>query len=89
MTTVYRADIVGSLLRPDYLVRARGQFESGEMATGDLQGDSKKPAPLSPHQLALSTQCGFASAGPGNSVSDEAEGRKLRLIAEVAARVWG
>lgn len=32
MTTVYRADIVGSLLRPDYLVRARAQFESREMA---------------------------------------------------------
>ena len=27
-----RADIVGSLLRPDYLVRARGQFQSGTMA---------------------------------------------------------
>jgi 5-methyltetrahydropteroyltriglutamate--homocysteine methyltransferase len=32
MTTAYHADVVGSLLRPDYLVRARGQFESGEMA---------------------------------------------------------
>ena len=32
MTTVYRADIVGSLLRPEYLVRARTQFEAGEMA---------------------------------------------------------
>jgi methionine synthase II (cobalamin-independent) len=29
--TTYRADIVGSLLRPDYLVRARTRFESGEM----------------------------------------------------------
>ena len=32
MTNVYRADIVGSLLRPDYLVRARTQFEGGELA---------------------------------------------------------
>jgi methionine synthase II (cobalamin-independent) len=32
MTTVYRADTVGSLLRPDYLVRARAQYESGELA---------------------------------------------------------
>lgn len=32
MTTVYRADTVGSLLRPDYLVRARTQFESDELA---------------------------------------------------------
>src|SRR5205807_47579 len=32
MSVNYRADTVGSLLRPDYLVRARTQFESGEMA---------------------------------------------------------
>jgi 5-methyltetrahydropteroyltriglutamate--homocysteine methyltransferase len=32
MTTVYRADTVGSLLRPDYLMRARAQHESGELA---------------------------------------------------------
>jgi 5-methyltetrahydropteroyltriglutamate--homocysteine methyltransferase len=40
-------------------------------------------------QLALSTQCGFASAGPGNAISEDAEEKKLRLIAEVAARAWG
>ena len=34
MTTVYRADTVGSLLRPDYLVRARDQFEAGDMPPG-------------------------------------------------------
>jgi 5-methyltetrahydropteroyltriglutamate--homocysteine methyltransferase len=32
MAAFYRADTVGSRLRPGYLVRARGQFESGEMA---------------------------------------------------------
>jgi len=40
-------------------------------------------------QLALSTQCGFASAGPGNSISEDAEERKLQLIAEVARGVRG
>jgi 5-methyltetrahydropteroyltriglutamate--homocysteine methyltransferase len=39
-------------------------------------------------QLALSTQCGFASAGPGNAISEDAQEKKLRLIAEVANRVW-
>ena len=39
-------------------------------------------------QLALSTQCGFASAGPGNAISEDAEEKKLHLIAEVAARAW-
>jgi methionine synthase II (cobalamin-independent) len=40
-------------------------------------------------QLALSTQCGFASAGPGNAISEGAQENKLRLVGEVADRVWG
>jgi hypothetical protein len=40
-------------------------------------------------QLALSTPCGFASAGPGNAISEDAQENKLRLVAEVADRVWG
>jgi methionine synthase II (cobalamin-independent) len=40
-------------------------------------------------QLALSTQCGFASAGPGNAISEDAQENKLRLVGEVAGRVWG
>ena len=39
-------------------------------------------------ELALSTQCGFASAGPGNAISEDAQENKLRLVAEVADRVW-
>ena len=39
-------------------------------------------------QLALSTQCGFASAGPGNVISEDAQENKLRLVSEVADRVW-
>jgi len=38
-------------------------------------------------QLALSTQCGFASAGPGNAISEGAQENKLRLVGEVANRV--
>ncbi len=40
-------------------------------------------------QLALSTQCGFSSAGPGNAISEDAQERKLQLVAEVARRAWG
>ena len=40
-------------------------------------------------QLALSTQCGFSSAGPGNAISEDAQEKKLRLVSEVAARAWG
>ena len=39
-------------------------------------------------QLALSTQCGFASAGPGNAISEGAQENKLRRVGEVADRVW-
>ena len=40
-------------------------------------------------QLALSPQCGFASAAPGNKISFEDEVRKLRLVVETAREVWG
>ena len=48
--------------------------------------DASRFFPL--EQLALSTQCGFASAGPGNAISEDAQENKLRLVAEVADRVW-
>lgn len=39
-------------------------------------------------QLALSTQCGFASVAKGNPIDEGAQEAKLRLVAEVAHRVW-
>ena len=40
-------------------------------------------------QLALSTQCGFASGIKGNPVEPAMQERKLTLVADVARRVWG
>ncbi len=40
-------------------------------------------------QLALSTQCGFASVIEGNELDEETQWRKLALVALVADRVWG
>jgi 5-methyltetrahydropteroyltriglutamate--homocysteine methyltransferase len=40
-------------------------------------------------QLAVSTQCGFASVIEGNDIDEEAQWRKLELVARVADRVWG
>lgn len=40
-------------------------------------------------QLAISTQCGFASAGAGNAISEADQRAKLRLVAEVADAAWG
>jgi 5-methyltetrahydropteroyltriglutamate--homocysteine methyltransferase len=42
-----------------------------------------------PHeQLALSTQCGFASVLQGNPVDEAVQEAKLRLVVDVAHRVW-
>jgi len=40
-------------------------------------------------QLALSTQCGFASVAMGNEISPEAQEQKLRRVAEAARAIWG
>lgn len=39
-------------------------------------------------QLALSTQCGFASSILGNEISERAELDKLGLVVRVAKQVW-
>jgi len=39
-------------------------------------------------QLALSTQCGFGTVWEGNPISAEIEAAKLRLVADIAHRVW-
>jgi 5-methyltetrahydropteroyltriglutamate--homocysteine methyltransferase len=44
---------------------------------------------ISPAQLALSPQCGFASSILGNPVSEDMQWRKLELIQQVASDVWG
>ena len=36
MTTVYRADTIGSLLRPPYLKLARERWERGELGSAEL-----------------------------------------------------
>jgi 5-methyltetrahydropteroyltriglutamate--homocysteine methyltransferase len=40
-------------------------------------------------QLAVSPQCGFASVADGNDLDEDAQWRKLEVVAEAAQRVWG
>jgi methionine synthase II (cobalamin-independent) len=40
-------------------------------------------------QLAVSTQCGFASVAMGNEISERTQEDKLRLVAETAERAYG
>lgn len=44
---------------------------------------------ISMENLAVSTQCGFASAASGNLISWDDMKRKLELVATVARRAWG
>ena len=44
---------------------------------------------ISLEQLALSPQCGFSSNIVGNLISEDDQWRKLELIQQVAADVWG
>jgi 5-methyltetrahydropteroyltriglutamate--homocysteine methyltransferase len=49
--------------------------------------EAAKYVPLD--RLALSPQCGFASTIEGNPLTEDDEKRKLALIVETAAEVWG
>ncbi|HEY2602556.1 MAG TPA: cobalamin-independent methionine synthase II family protein [Thermoleophilaceae bacterium] len=56
----------------------------------ELRGRVDEAAKHHPkEQLAISTQCGFASVAMGNEISPEAQERKLRLVAEAARTIWG
>jgi 5-methyltetrahydropteroyltriglutamate--homocysteine methyltransferase len=63
-----------------------GQLESEESVVRALDEASRH---LDIDQLALSTQCGFASEAQGNYLTEEEQWRKLDLIGSVATRVWG
>jgi 5-methyltetrahydropteroyltriglutamate--homocysteine methyltransferase len=39
-------------------------------------------------RLALSPQCGFASSGKGNPITEDDQWRKLELVTSIAAEVW-
>ena len=49
--------------------------------------EATKYVPL--EQLCLSPQCGFASTEEGNVLTEEEQWAKLRMIVELAEKVWG
>jgi 5-methyltetrahydropteroyltriglutamate--homocysteine methyltransferase len=49
--------------------------------------EAGKFAPL--EQFCLSPQCGFASTEEGNILAEEEQWAKLRMIVELADKVWG
>ena len=61
-------------------------LENKEALKGRIQ-EATRFIPL--ERLALSPQCGFASAFEGNLISEADQEAKLRLVAETAKEVWG
>ncbi|MFT4083835.1 MAG: 5-methyltetrahydropteroyltriglutamate--homocysteine S-methyltransferase [Nocardioides sp.] len=65
--------------------------KDGELEeTGAVERRIEEAAAFAPlDQLALSTQCGFASTEEGNVLSEEQQWAKVRRVVEIADRVWG
>jgi methionine synthase II (cobalamin-independent) len=63
----------------------RRELESEDDVLRRLE-DAARHLPV--EQLALSTQCGFASVLEGNEIDEATQWRKLELVARVADRVW-
>jgi 5-methyltetrahydropteroyltriglutamate--homocysteine methyltransferase len=64
----------------------RGDLESRDELRRRID-EASQYVPL--EQLCLSPQCGFSSTSEGNAVTYDEQVRKLELIVEVAAEVWG
>jgi len=64
----------------------RGELEDADQLVGRIGEASRH---LERERLALSPQCGFGTSILGNRLTPEAQAAKLRLVCEVAARVWG
>jgi 5-methyltetrahydropteroyltriglutamate--homocysteine methyltransferase len=57
---------------------------------GDITARIERAAALKPlDELALSTQCGFASVAGGNPATQQAQRDKLETVVRIAARIWG
>ncbi len=63
-----------------------GKLESGDEIKRRIE-QAAKFVPLD--QLCLSPQCGFASTEEGNVLTEDEQWAKLRMIVEIAEKVWG
>ncbi|MEN5016547.1 cobalamin-independent methionine synthase II family protein [Erwinia sp. Eh17-17] len=62
-----------------------GELEAAETVEKRLREATQY---VSLDQICLSPQCGFASTEEGNSLTEEQQWAKLRLVVDVASRVW-
>ena len=64
----------------------RAELESANDLTTRIR-EASQYIPLD--RLALSPQCGFASVASGNALGADEQEAKLKLVVEVARRIWG
>jgi 5-methyltetrahydropteroyltriglutamate--homocysteine methyltransferase len=64
----------------------RGEMETRDELLRRIE-DATRFVPL--ERLTLSPQCGFASSGKSNPITEDEQWRKLELVVSVAEDVWG
>lgn len=79
----FRADVVGSLLRPERVRAARADHATGWARIAEADGFATARA------ARAEPQCGFASTEEGNALSEDQQWAKLREIVAVAEHTWG
>ena len=84
----FRADHVGSLLRPQSVLDARARRARGEITAEQLRIEEAAQY-VAMEQLALSPQCGFSSTVEGDEITQEQQFAKLAPVIETARDVWG
>ena len=62
-----------------------GELEDKDFITGRIK-EATQYIPV--NRLCLSPQCGFASTEEGNKLTEEQQWNKLRLIKEIADKIW-
>ena len=67
------------------LTTKRGELEDAALVEARVR-EATRLVPL--ERLALSSQCGFASGEAGNPVTPVQQEAKLRLVADVARKIW-
>jgi 5-methyltetrahydropteroyltriglutamate--homocysteine methyltransferase len=76
----------GTVVVLGLLTTKSGELEDEETVVARIaEAAAIKPVP----ELALSTQCGFASGATGNPLTPAQQLDKLRLVAAIAHRTWG
>jgi len=93
----FRAEHVGSFLRPERLLAAAREVRAGTMAAerfGAVQDDCVREVVRLQEALGLPSisdgECGFSSvAGSGQPLTADDQRRKLTRVLGVADAVWG